>query len=658
MTPEHWQQIKTLLQSALEREPGERSAFLVAACADDDLLRKEIESLITSHEQAGAFIESPAFQLMAESLEDPTKSLAGQSFGPYQIIRPLGSGGMGEVYLAEDTRLGRKVALKVLPAHFTEDDERVRRFQQEARAASALNHPNNITIYEIGEIDSLHFIATEFIEGVTLSDRLEASRIETYEAVDVGVQVASALCAAHQAGIVHRDIKPQNIMLRTDGIVKVLDFGLATLLDKKSDDLEAATLVKTKQGLLMGSAHYMSPEQARGQKMDARTDIFSLGVVLYQMVAGHVPFTGETMTDVLASILRVDPPELSQSAPQTPAELLRIVNLTLRKDKAERYQTAKELLTDLKSLKQRLESQRESELAVMPELIGISPKQMEQEIRFCTTADGVRIAYATVGHGPPLVKAANWLNHLEFDWQSPIWRHLFEEFARYHLVVRYDERGNGLSDWNVENLSFEAFVQDMEAVVDAVGVSRFPILGISQGGPVAIAYAVRHPEKVSHLILYGTYARGWARRGSSPEELERRRAYLTLTKLGWGQDNPAYRQLWTTLFLPNATLEQWHWFNDLQRITASPENACRLLNEVGQIDVTDFLSQVKVPTLVLHCRDDAVAPFEEGRLIAGMIPGARFVPLEGHNHLLLECEPAWPKFVAEVRRFLKTEKDS
>ncbi|MEK6325765.1 MAG: alpha/beta fold hydrolase, partial [Acidobacteriota bacterium] len=280
---------------------------------------------------------------------------------------------------------------------------------------------------------------------------------------------------------------------------------------------------------------------------------------------------------------------------------------------------------------------------------------MEQHIHFCTTSDGVRIAYATVGAGPPLVKAANWLNHLEFDWQSPIWRHLLEEFARDHLLVRYDERGNGLSDWDVENLSFEEFVRDLESVVDAVGLSRFPLLGISQGGAVAIAYAVRHPERVSHLILYGAYARGWARRGSS-EEIDRREALLTLTKLGWGQDNPAYRQLWTTLYVPDAAPEQMQWFNDLQRVSASPENAVRLLNELGKIDVLDLLPQVRVPTLVLHCRDEVVVPFEEGRLLAASIPGALFVPLEGRNHLLLESESAWAIFIAEVRRFLGTEK--
>jgi eukaryotic-like serine/threonine-protein kinase len=279
---------------------------------------------------------------------------------------------------------------------------------------------------------------------------------------------------------------------------------------------------------------------------------------------------------------------------------------------------------------------------------------MEQQIHFCTTDDGVRIAYATVGEGPPLVKAANWLNHLEFDWRSPIWRHLLQEFSRDHLLLRYDERGNGLSDWNVDDLTFDAFVQDLESVVDAVGLDRFPILGISQGGPVAIAYAVRHPEKVSHLILYGSYARGFDLRESPPEAIERRQAELSLIKVGWGQDNPAFRQLWTTLFVPDGTPEEWNSFNELHRVSTSPENAVRLLNEFGKINVLDLLSQVKVPTLVMHCRDESVVPFEEGRLLAARIPGARFVPLESRNHLLLEAEPAWTVFVSEIRRFLGT----
>jgi eukaryotic-like serine/threonine-protein kinase len=282
---------------------------------------------------------------------------------------------------------------------------------------------------------------------------------------------------------------------------------------------------------------------------------------------------------------------------------------------------------------------------------------MEQQIHFCTTPDAVQIAYATVGVGPPIVKAANWLSHLEFDWQSPIWRHMLREFSRDHTFIRYDERGNGLSDWKVADLSFNAWVEDLESVVTAAGVDRFPLLGISQGGAVAIAYAVRFPEKVSHLILYGAYARGWAQR-ESPEEIEQRQAALTLVRLGWGKDNPAFRQLWTSLYAPDATPEQAQSFNDLQRISTSPENAVKLLNEMGNINVVDLLRQVKVPTLVLHSRDEAGVPFEEGRKLASTIPGARFVPLEGRNHLLLEGAPPWGTFVKEIRRFIGAQDTS
>ena len=281
---------------------------------------------------------------------------------------------------------------------------------------------------------------------------------------------------------------------------------------------------------------------------------------------------------------------------------------------------------------------------------------MKQEVRFCTTMDGVRIAFATAGTGPVMIKAANWLSHLEFEWDSPIWRHWIEELAKDHLVIRYDERGNGLSDWNVDDLSFASWVRDLEAVVEAAGAERFALLGISQGGPVAIEYAVRHPERVTHLILYGTYARGFARRGASQEELEQRQAMLTLTQHGWGQNNPAFRQIWTTHFMPQATSTQMQWFNELQRISTSPENAVRILTEFSQIDVLDRLPQVAVPTLVLHCDDDAQVPFKAGREVAATIPGARFVTLHGKNHLMLETEPAWQRFLLEIGEFLGTGK--
>lgn len=276
---------------------------------------------------------------------------------------------------------------------------------------------------------------------------------------------------------------------------------------------------------------------------------------------------------------------------------------------------------------------------------------LRQEIQFCTASDGVRIAYAAVGKGPPLVKAANWLNHLEYDWQSPIWSHVLRAIAARFRLIRYDARGNGLSDWDVEDISLEAFVRDLESVVDANGLKRFPLLGISQGCAVSIAYAVRHPDRVSQLVLYGGYARGRRRRGQQGE-VDQADALLTLMRQGWGQENPAFRQIFTSLFIPDATAEQAHWFNDLQRMTTSPENAVRIRRTLDEIDVVGLLPDVRVPTLVLHCRNDAVQPFEEGRRMAAGISGSRFVALEGSNHLILEHEPAWARLLDEVTRFL------
>lgn len=280
------------------------------------------------------------------------------------------------------------------------------------------------------------------------------------------------------------------------------------------------------------------------------------------------------------------------------------------------------------------------------------PVAAHQQIRFCTSADGVQVAYATTGRGPPLLKAANWLSHLEFDWQSPVWRHWLMELARDHHLVRYDERCCGLSDWDAADVSFEAWMHDLESVVEAAGIDRFALLGISQGASLAIAYAVRHPERVTHLVLYGGYARGRLRRQPSPEQVEIAHTMQRLVELGWGQDNPAFRQFYTSQFIPGGTSEQHGWFNELERISISPENASRFLRILHEIDVTALLPRIVCPTLVLHATRDAGVAFEEGRLMAGLIPGARFVPLESANHVLLEDEPAWRRFVDEFRAFL------
>jgi eukaryotic-like serine/threonine-protein kinase len=290
--------------------------------------------------------------------------------GHYEIRFRIGAGGMGEVYLAEDTRLRRRVALKILPLEFTRDSDRLRRFQQESFAASALNHPNIITIYEVGEWEGTHFIAAEFIDGEPLRRHIAGRRLSAAEALEISTQIAAALAEAHGAGIVHRDVKPENVMLRRDHIVKVLDFGLAKLTEKPdAADTEAPTraLVNTERGVVMGTASYMSPEQARGLETDERTDIWSLGVVLYEMLAARAPFEGETATDIIASIIKTQPAPLSRLAPGVPPKLEEIVSKALEKDREERYQTAKDLLVDLRRLKRRLDFEVEAERYVSPD---------------------------------------------------------------------------------------------------------------------------------------------------------------------------------------------------------------------------------------------------------------------------------------------------
>ncbi len=281
-----------------------------------------------------------------------------------------------------------------------------------------------------------------------------------------------------------------------------------------------------------------------------------------------------------------------------------------------------------------------------------SQARPRQDIRYCTTNDGIRLAYASTGSGPPLVKASNWLTHLDFEWGSPIWRHWYAALSRHHRVVRYDERGNGMSQRDVDDVSFETWVRDLETIVDAAGLERFPLLGISRGGSIAIAYAVKHPERVSHLILYGAFAAGLNHYGT-PEQLEARHALTSLVRLGWGLNNPAFCKTFTCRFIPEGTAAHEQWFDELQRVSTSPENAARLMRIDDEIDVRPLLSQVKASTLVIHCdRDQAVVP-ERGRQLAANIPGARYVSLPSANHLMLEEEPAWSLFLDDLGLFLK-----
>jgi pimeloyl-ACP methyl ester carboxylesterase/DNA-binding CsgD family transcriptional regulator len=275
-----------------------------------------------------------------------------------------------------------------------------------------------------------------------------------------------------------------------------------------------------------------------------------------------------------------------------------------------------------------------------------------QSIRFCTSADGVRLAFGVHGSGPPLVRVATWMTHLQYDWDSPLWHHWLDALADGRTLLRYDERGSGVSDRDVSRFSIDAWVEDLEAVVDAAGLERFSLLGLSNGGAVAIAYAERHPERVSHLVLCGGFARGRLRR--EPTARAEAEAMLSLIRSGWGQANPAFRRIFTTLFVPDATPEQMMWFDEMQRISASPETAAHMRLAREEVDVTDLLARVVTPTLVMHAQEDAAVPFEQGRELASAIPDARFVPLEGHNHILVADEPAWAVFLRELNAFLPT----
>jgi serine/threonine protein kinase len=366
MTPARLERIEEIFYAALDQEPEQVAQFLKLTCEGDELLRGKVESLLTSYQRSGSFIETSAAGVATKIIENGQADLlVGQTFGHYKISKRIGTGGMGEVYLATDVTAGRKAALKLLPMRFTGDAERLKRFQQEAHAVVGLNHPNILTVYEIGKDRSTHYIASELIEGETLRQHLERERMEVGEAVDVAIQVASALAAAHETGIVHRDINPTNIMLRRDGYVKVLDFGIAKLAEQEAPATmlkdEALLLVETNLGSILGTVPYMSPEQACGAPVDKRTDIWSLGAVLYGMATGHEPFIGETPREVMTSILEKEPPPLTSYNKQTPPELQQITSKALRKDRTERYQSASEMLQALKNLHRKLESKAELE---------------------------------------------------------------------------------------------------------------------------------------------------------------------------------------------------------------------------------------------------------------------------------------------------------
>lgn len=603
-------------------------------------------------------------------------SLAGRTLTHYRISAVIGAGGMGEVYRATDTKLARDVALKILPPDMASDPDRLARFEREARAVAALNHPNVVTVYSVEESDNVHFITMELIEGQPLDRLISANGLPTEQIIEIAGAIVEALTAAHQKGIVHRDLKPANVMVTNEGRVKVLDFGLAKDVGAEAaDDATLTSTGHTQPGMVMGTPAYMSPEQVAGRPLDHRSDIFSFGVVLHEMATGRRPFVGSSSAELISSILRDTPPSVIDARPELPSDLARVIHHCLEKDPAQRYPSTRILASELravaKALGENAEAHGHMENAVHVEHLPVAqgtattPRSVpppitsnwpqpatRQKIQFCVTGDGVRLAYASAGTGYPLVKAANWLNHLDYEWDSPLWKHWLAELTKHHRLIRYDERGNGLSQRDVKEMSFEQWVQDLEAVAAASRVDRFALMGISQGGPVAIAYAVRYPERVSHLVLIGSFSRGLMARGTE-EQIAARRALETLVRLDWGKNNPDFKAMFTRFYIPHgSTPEQQQWFNDLQQISATPENAARLMALIDEIDVRRLLPDVSVPTIIFHGTRDKVIPAEEGRILAAEIPNARFVPLNTGNHILLAQEPAWSVFLEELGVFL------
>jgi len=611
--------------------------------------------------------------------------------GKFRVERLLGAGGMGVVVAARHTTLRQEVAIKFL-TNGARIAGAAERFVLEAQAAIRIQSEHVARVFDVGTTDAgTPYIVMELLSGADLGHELDrVGRFSVADAVAYVLQACEAIAEAHAIGIVHRDLKPSNLFAtqRPDGstLVKVLDFGIA-----KATPLDGGPAI-TASGAAIGSPQYMSPEQLRdSKKVDPRSDIWSLGVTLHELVAGEPPFRGETAGAVWAAIAADAPTRLRDARADAPAELEAVILSCLEKKPALRLPDVGALARALEPFAEgaaRLSCERiiriiERSAACAPtgaprvsalaETIsfsqgGASPpasaparpatamtwtarSAADQSTKLCEGADGTRLAYATLGEGPPIVKAANWLSHLEIDWQGPMWKHWLGALSRERCLIRYDARGNGLSDRDPATISFGDFVSDLEAVFDAAGVERAPLIGISQGAAVATAYASRHPERVTALVLIGGCARGWRvkRHAALSENFE---ATMVLMRKGWGGNNAAFRQIFTTTFFPGASQEVADWFNELQRQTTSGETAAKILSALGDVDVRDDLPRVKAPTIVFHSRGDAVVPMKDGIELATGIAGARFVPLESSNHMLLPEEPAWAHFVDELERFL------
>jgi len=624
--PASWRRMRALFEEVVDLDPEAQGARLRRPDVDP-LLREAVERLL-----AADSVRDDFFAQHTPSPRDPpapasrpaTASLPQTQLGRYRLLAPLGAGGMGEVYLAHDPALDRRVALKLLSPRLTGDPHWLRRFVREARAASALNHPNVLTIHEVGEVDGVHFIASEFVEGETLRRRLEHGALTTDDAVEIAAQIASGLGEAHTHGIVHRDVKPENVMLRKDGYVKVLDFGLAKVVGLVPD---ASGRRPTVPGMLIGTMSYMSPEQARGLEVDARSDLFSLGIVLYEMLTGRLPFAGQTPIDVLVALLDREPAPAAQLVPGLDDELARILERTLAKEPAARPQSARELHDELR----RLQRRRATPAAGTP-ASSHGPAPDVPPVHYARSGD-VNIAYQVLGDAPlDLVFVMGWISHLEYFWSEPSFARFLRRLARFSRVILFDKRGTGLSDRVPPHQlpTLEQRMDDVRAVMEAVGSERAVLCGVSEGGPMCSLFAATYPERTIALVMIGSYARRLQGDGYpwGPTLAEREQFFAEIRDHWGGPVGLAER---APSKAADAHFREW-WAAYL-RHGASPNAALALTRMNTEIDIRKVLPSVQVPTLVVHRTDDACLKVEEGRFLAAHIPGARFVELPGVDHL-------------------------
>lgn len=593
-----------------------------------------------------------AIRHLADSSEASARRQPGERLGAYELLKFIGAGGMGEVYLARDHRLNRNVALKVLPHKYSQSTSWVLRFEQEARAASALNHPNILTVHEIGKADDCHFMATEFIAGETLRG-LVGREIEVDRKLDIALQIVEALSAAHAANIVHRDIKPENVMVRRDGLVKVLDFGIAKQQSDSSFDssgfqsgqAKLRTSLKTEPGLLMGTVRYMAPEQIRHMPIDIRADLFSFGLVLFELLTGLLPYKSNDDSGIVSELLGTEMMQFQRLSNSVPAELDHLLRKLLRRDREERYQTAKEVLVDLRQIRRSLQRSEEPLVSFTPPLGSVGPEEVKTGsttssdtqfeapgIRYATSGN-VNIAYQLLGKGDiDLVFVMGWVSHLDWFWKEPSFARFLNRLASFARLIVFDKRGTGLSDRVPHDQlpTLEQRMDDVRAVMDAVGSDRAVLCGVSEGGPLCSLFAATYPQKTLALVMMGSYAR----RLQSEDypwgpTVEQHQVFLDDIQRNWGgpvgietrapsrMNDPDFRNWWATYL----------------RMGASPGAALALTRMNSQIDIRPILKTIQVPTLVLHRTGDQCLRVEEGRFLAEQISGAKFVELPGSDHL-------------------------